>query len=74
MCDSDTRTDEQSEGYESAWEEYLRTNYDKKEKIEPIDLFYPIATNLKNGLMNDCTINGKKTYVRMLIRKRDGGN
>ena len=45
-------------------------NCDKK--AEPVDVIYPLSTNLKNGLINDCRINGKKTYVRMLIRRKSG--
>lgn len=40
-------------------------------QIEPIDRDHPIATNLANGLVNDCTINGRKTYVRILIRRKE---
>ena len=53
------------------WKAYLRKNNNQTE-IEPIDYFYPNATNLANTLVNDCTINGKKTYVRVLIRKKVG--
>lgn len=37
--------------------------------MKPIDYFYPVSTNLSNTLVNDCTVNGKKTYVRMLIQR-----
>ena len=53
------------------WEKYLRENNDSQ-KTEPVDVIYPLSTNLKNGLINDCRINGKKTYVRMLIRRKSG--
>lgn len=52
------------------WEAYLCKN-NNQTKIEPIDYFYPNATNLANTLVNDCTINGKKTYVRVLIRRKE---
>lgn len=52
-------------------ETYLRQNNNQTE-IEPIDYFYPNGTNLKNTMVNDCTINGKKTYMRMLVRKKVG--
>ncbi len=58
---------------ENQWEPYLRMYNHKNEigeSIEPVDLVYPIATNLQNGLVNDCTINLKKTYIRILIRNK----
>ena len=55
---------------QNQWETYLRENNNQTE-IEPIDYFYPNATNLVNTLVNDCTINGKKTYVRVLIRRKE---
>ena len=54
---------------EVEWESYLRSNNNKKE-MNPIDYFFPVATNLKNTMVNDCTINGNKTYVRILIRRK----
>ena len=36
---------------------------------EPIDYFFPLTTNLKNTMVNDQTINGKKGYCRVLIKK-----
>ena len=51
------------------WETYLCEN-NNQAKTETIDYFYPNATNLANTLVNDCTINGKKTYVRVLIRRK----
>lgn len=51
------------------WISYLRENHDSPQK-EPVEVIFPLATNLKNGLVNDCTINGKKTYVRLLARKK----
>lgn len=47
------------------WKNYLKTN--PLAEKEPVDVIFPLATNLNNGLVNDCTINGQKTYVRMLI-------
>ena len=55
---------------QNQWATHLRQN-NNQAKIEPIDYFYPNSTNLKNTMVNDCTINGKKTYVRMLIRKKE---
>lgn len=60
--------DDKKRGRENQWETYLRENNYHVE-VEPIDYFFPNATNLTNTLVNDCTINGKKTYVRVLIQK-----
>ena len=68
LFNADPRLDEQSKRYKSEWEIYLRQN-NNQAKIEPIDYFYPVSTNLSNTLVNDCTVNGKKTYVRMLIQR-----
>lgn len=51
------------------WEAYLRKNNNQAE-IEPIDYFYPNATNLKNTLVGDGTVNGKKTYARILVQRQ----
>ncbi len=64
--DSDTPKYER----EAQWKNYLYKN-NNQVKLEPIDYFFPIATNLQNGLVNDCTINDKKTYVRILIRRKE---
>ena len=56
---------------QNQWENYLRENNDTKEKIkEPIDYFYPLTTNSKNGMVNDWRINGKKGYCRLLIKRK----
>ena len=68
LSDSDY-LDDKEKRRKDKWEDYLRENHDK-EKIEPIELFYPNATNLSNTLVNDCRVMGKKTYVRMLIQRR----
>lgn len=68
LYDIDCRDDKERRRKDQ-WEAYLRQNNYQTE-IEPIDYFYPNATNLANTLVNDCTINGKKTYVRVLIRRR----
>lgn len=68
LYDSDPR-DDQERRRKNKWEDYLRTNHDKIQK-EPVDVIFPLATNLNNGLVNDCTVNGQKTYVRMLIRHK----
>lgn len=52
------------------WASYLRENNNHAQKT-PVEVIFPLATNLQNGLINDCTINGKKTYVRILIRKAE---
>lgn len=52
------------------WASYLRENNNHAQKT-PVEIIFPLATNLQNGLINDCTINGKKTYVRILIRKAE---
>ena len=36
---------------------------------ERVETFFRNATNLQNGLVNDCRVNGHKTYVRMLVRR-----
>ncbi|WP_311431296.1 adenine-specific methyltransferase EcoRI family protein [Fannyhessea vaginae] len=53
------------------WASYLRENNNHPQKT-PVEIIFPLATNLQNGLINDCTIDGKKTYVRMLIQKNRG--
>lgn len=55
------------------WAAYLRENNNHPQKT-PVEVIFPLATNLQNGLINDCTVKGKKTYVRMLVRKRYGVN
>lgn len=62
LYDLDSRNDKKRRR-QNQWETYLRQNNNQTE-IEPIDYFYPNGTNLKNTMVNDCTINGKKTYVR----------
>jgi hypothetical protein len=68
LYDVDSR-DDKKRRRKNQWKAYLRKNNNQTE-IEPIDYFYPNATNLANTLVNDCIINGKKTYVRVLIRKK----
>lgn len=68
LYDVDSRDDKKCRR-KNQWEAYLRKN-NNQTKIEPIDYFYPNATNLTNTLVNDCTVNGKKTYVRVLIRRK----
>lgn len=56
------------------WASYLRENNNHPQKT-PVEIIFPLATNLQNGLINDCTVGGKKTYVRMLIKKnKNRGN
>lgn len=68
-CDS---RDDQERRRKDKWSDYLRANNNTPQR-EPVDIIYPLSTNLSNGLINDCRVNGNKTYVRMLIRKK-GGN
>ena len=70
LCDRYRRADEQSQGYEGKWAEQIRSYHNSPEGVEPVDIVYPLATNLKNTLVNDCTVHGKKTYVRVLVRRR----
>lgn len=70
LYDLDSRDDKKCRR-QNQWETYLCQNNNQTE-IEPIDYFYQNCTNLKNTLVNDCTISGEKTYVRMLIRKKVG--
>lgn len=51
------------------WASYLRENNNHPQKT-PVEIIFPLSTNLQNGLINDCTVDGKKTYVRMLIKKK----
>ena len=69
LCDFNPR-DDKKRRRRNQWNDYLRKNNDKKEIVEPVDFFHPNATNLQNTLVNDCTVNGNKTYVRVLIRKK----
>lgn len=62
--------DDKKRRRQNQWKTYLHENNNQTE-IEPIDYFYPNATNLMNTLVNNCTINGKKTYVRVLIRRKE---
>ena len=71
LCDSDPGND-QERRRKDQWENYLRANHNHAQK-EPVDVIFPLATNLTNGLVNDCRIHGVKTYVRMLIRHKKGG-
>lgn len=41
---------------------------DRQTDRQTVERFFRNATNLQNGLVNDCTVNGHKTYVRMLVR------
>ena len=41
---------------------------DRQTDRQTVERFFHNATNLQNGLVNDCTVNGHKTYVRMLVR------
>lgn len=65
-CDSG---DDKERGGEDRWPHHLRPHHDTPER-EPVDLAFPLATNLSNGLVNDCKVNGSKTYVRMLVRRK----
>lgn len=67
LCNLDPGADKKC-GRKSQRPNQIRQNHDST--LEPIDIDFPLATNLKNGLMNDCTIKGKKTYVRMLIQPK----
>ena len=69
LFDIDSR-DDKKRGRENQWKDYLRQN-NNSPKVEPVEFFFPNATNLANTMVNDCTINGKKTYVRILIRRKD---
>ncbi|MEE3416636.1 MAG: adenine-specific methyltransferase EcoRI family protein, partial [Prevotella sp.] len=68
LSNDDRWVDEQSKGYYDKWQEHLCSSPDTKEM--PVDICYPNAANLTFGLVNDYTVNGKKGYVRILIRRR----
>ena len=68
--DGDSRAVQQSEGHDGQRQIEVRPHHHTPQ-TEPIDRDHPIATNLANGLVNDCTINGRKTYVRILIRREE---
>lgn len=72
LYDVDSRDDKERRRKDK-WAAYLRKNNNHPQKT-PVEVIFPLSTNLQNGLINDCTIGGKKTYVRMLIRKQKGGN
>lgn len=61
--------DAKKRGRENQWQAHIRENNHKTED-EPIDFFFPLSTNLKNGMINDQKINGKKGYCRILIRHK----
>lgn len=65
--------DDKERRRKNKWATYLRENNNHPQKT-PVEIIFPLATNLQNGLINDCTVNRKKIYVRMLVRKRCGGN
>lgn len=71
--DGDSRAVQQSEGHDGQRQIEVRPHHHTPQ-IEPIDRDHPIATNLANGLVNDCTIKGRKTYVRILIRRKEASN
>lgn len=68
--DGDSRAVQQSEGHDGQRQIEIRAHHDTAQ-VEPIDRDHPRTTNLANGLVNDCTINGRKTYVRILIRRKE---
>lgn len=68
--DGDSRAVQQSEGHDGQRQIEVRPHHHTPQ-TEPIDRDHPIATNLANGLVNDCAINGRKTYVRILIRRKE---
>ena len=68
LCDVDSG-DDQERRRRNQWQAYLRAHHHTPH-CTPVDLFHPLSTNLANGLVNDCTVAGRKTYVRMLIRPR----
>ena len=70
LSDSDC-VDDKKQQRKAKWEDYLRENHDK-EKIEPIELFYPRSMAIC-GCMNspkDTLVSGVKKYARLLIRFR----
>ena len=63
--------DDKKRRRKNQWEAYLRKNNNQTE-IEPIDYFYPLSIKSRAaGTMNGL-INGKETYVRVLIRRKSG--
>ena len=68
--DVDSGSAEQSEGHDGQRQIEVRPHHHTPQ-TEPIDRDHPRTTNLANGLVNDCTINGRKTYVRILIRQKE---
>ena len=68
--DVDSGSAEQSEGHDGQRQIEVRPHHHTPQS-EPIDRDHPRTTNLANGLVNDCTINGRKTYVRILIRQKE---
>ena len=72
LFDVDSRDDKKCRR-ENQWEDYLRENNNKKNKIkEPIDYFYPPSMIL-SGLMNnpkDTIIQGVSKYARILIKRK----
>ena len=63
--------DDKKRRRKNQWEAYLLKNNNQTE-IEPIDYFYPLSIKSRAaGTMNGL-INGKETYVRVLIRRKSG--
>lgn len=69
LCDKYSESDKECRG-KDLWADYMRSYHSSPEGVEPVDIVYPLATNLKNTLVNNCTVYGKKTYVRLLVRRR----
>ena len=68
LCDKYSGSDKECRG-QDRWADYIRSYHSSPKDVEPVDVVYPLVTNLKNTLVNDCTVYGKKTYVRILIRR-----
>ena len=69
LYDLDSR-DDKKRRRKNQWETYLRQNNNQTE-IEPIDYFFPLSIKSRAaGTMNGM-INGKETYRRILIRRKE---
>lgn len=69
LYDVDSRDDKKCRR-KNQWETYLCENNNQTE-IEPIDYFYPLSIKSRAaGTMNGL-INGKETYRRILIRRKE---
>ena len=68
LYDVDCRDDKKCRRKDQ-WEAYLRQN-NNQEEIEPIDFFFPLSVSSRAAGTMSGLIDGKETYIRILVRKK----